>query len=227
MLTRAVGSAFTLLLSIALSAQGHWLSVWGGISADRYSSGKSTFTYRSQFSPNIGLRYGKDLGPAYRFCFDVRFSDRRYTEEFGDPETFFHEERTYKVREMTVAIMGAVRIISCGRCEARIIFGTDLIFPRSAVVDLRAASRGSEGRYELNAPQGLGIWAGARHAHRCTDLLSFFTELRLSSSFGIGTAQTRLPGGGSLEMNTSPRLAVLLCAGLEIGRSGNGVKRPE
>jgi hypothetical protein len=206
-------------LSLAAHAQGHWLSGWGGASATHYSPGKSDITYRSELSPVVGLRYGHDLGSTFRFCSDVRYSVRRYEESMGSPRDAFNVERAYDVREWTVALLGAVRVAAGQRSETRILPGLEFILPRSATVDIRSGPVGREGPYAVRAPQAFGLGLGIRHAHRCTDLLWFFAEFRVVRAYSIGTAETRLPGGGTVEVDTAARMAALLSVGIEIGHS--------
>lgn len=221
MCSRLLVTSLLLFVGATSYGQGHWFSAWGGASMDYYSGKRHVGNYNATPRGNFGLRYGRDLGPRFRFGLDASHSRRGFEEisaYYLSPTEIGSMSREYAISEWTVSLSGAMRILNSKHGEMRALFGFDMVLPYDGEVMIKAPLDALSGEFEINAPQAIGPRTGVRYAHMLKGMLWLFTELDISRIYAFGNAETTLPDEAGYVDLSVPRTAFLLCIGLEFGR---------
>lgn len=206
--------------STMLSAQGHWLSAYNGGCTGHYFAAADP-GFHEQPALSFGMRYGRDLGPKFRFGLGFTHVRRRLHQvrNFHSALTGTTERKNeFEISEWTVSIMGCRRLAYTDRGDTRVLFGLDLVEPSNA--HAKVAQPFSDGSVEFDfvAPSAFGLRAGVRHAVQLNDLFWFFGELHLVETL-FARDEVSVPDSPLTVPVGQWRTSALLCIGLEIGRS--------
>lgn len=164
-----------LAISTVLSAQGAWLSAWGGGGLRVYDKGKLT---GSEWV--TGIRFGPDLSPKLRVMLGVEYGESIYRLQRtslllpASEETF-----SYRERELLVHLLFAFRLAGNEKQETRLIIGGE--FGEAALFQVERRFNGPVGTSvesaQLNASHTTGgLRLGLRHARALHGPLWLFVE---------------------------------------------------
>ena len=207
-------------LSSPLLGQGHWLSLWGGGSASHYFT-SSNAVHHAEPSLNLGVRYGRDFGSKFRFGLGFTHERRRFDQVSTyliSPTETVEKKNEVEIREWTVSILGAKRVAYSERSDTRALFGFDLVRPHHAHARLALPYAERFEEFEFEAPPALGLRLGIRHAVKLSNMLWLFGELHVVHAVFSNDAVS-VPGSREDLYLGSMRSSVLMCVGVELGRS--------
>jgi hypothetical protein len=207
-------------LSSPLLGQGHWLSLLGGGSTSHYFT-SSNAVYHAKPSPDLGVRYGRDLGPKFRFGLGFTHERRKFDQVntyLISPTETVEKRSEFVIREWTVSILLAKRVAYSERSDTRALFGFDLVRPSHAHAKLALPYDDRFKEFDFDAPPALGLRLGLRHAVKLSNMLWLFGELHVAHAVFSNDAVS-VPGSREDLYLGSMRSSVLVCVGIELGRS--------
>lgn len=164
-----------LAISTLLSAQGAWLSAWGGAGLRVYDAPGVTGS-----GWVTGIRFGPDLSPKLRVMLGVEYGESTYRIQHtslllpSSEETF-----SYRERELLVHLLFALRLAGNEKQETRLIFGGE--FGEAALFQVERRFNGPVGTSvesaQMNASHTTGgLRLGLRHARALHGPLWLFVE---------------------------------------------------
>lgn len=162
-------------ISTVLSAQGAWLSAWGGGGLRVFGGGNST---GSEWV--TGIRFGPDLDPTLRVMLGVEYGESNFSVQ-RTSLIGINEDVTsnYQERQLLLQLLLAFRLRGNEKQETRMIFGGE--FGQASLIQAERSYSGPLGptveRARLNEERGtVGLRLGLRHARALHGPLWLFVE---------------------------------------------------